>query len=166
MDRSICALERRISCTLERKEAVMARKFRRASTTWGNSRGRIERPGFARTCKYLRTLKVLIGMEITWGEGEIDPNQQENQVGSSPHGLDCWRAARRGQQAHAAAAAGDTRKRPRARDTGDMAMGSATGGYLGVYNAANAVLREALDDKFVSADCLIRRDCSGVRTRQ
>lgn len=33
MDRSICALERRISSTLERKEAVMVRKFRRESTT-------------------------------------------------------------------------------------------------------------------------------------
>lgn len=103
-------------------------------------------------------------MEVARGEGEIDPNQQENQVGSSPHGLDCWRAARGGQQAHAAAAAGDTRKRT--RETGDMAMGSATGGYLGYITQRALCCGTKSTISFVSADCLIRRALSGVRTRQ
>lgn len=41
------------------------------------------------TCKDLWTLEILIRMQVARGQGEIDSNQQEEQVGSPPHCSGC-----------------------------------------------------------------------------
>lgn len=38
----------------------------------------------------LGTLEILIGVNVAWRDGEIDPHQQEQQIGSTPHPLSVW----------------------------------------------------------------------------
>lgn len=38
------------------------------------------------TCDDLGALKVLIGVEIAGGQGEVEADQDEQEVGSPPHG--------------------------------------------------------------------------------
>lgn len=53
------------------------------------------------TCEYLWTLEIFIWVQIARREGEIDTNQQEEQVGASPHSSGEGSGVDRAQRAHA-----------------------------------------------------------------